>query len=246
MHPPTRRETEINAVAERQMRTWSQESEVFDRLLSARTAEQAAKEFGPFLAFSREAGTSGGLIADLVGKKLGWEVMGKSLLDEVAERYQLPRRVLEWVDEKPSNWFQDVFGAWLDPNAIPQERYIRHLRRVVLRAAYGTKVVFIGRGAQFFLPRHRGIAVRVIAPEPYRVRRIAEERGISEKEARQRMRQTDLDRAEFVRRYFRRDIDDPHLYDLVVNVEHLSHDRIADEIARFCATWETSRGGRQG
>jgi cytidylate kinase len=127
---------------------------------------------------------------------------------------------------------------------IPRERYISHLRRVILRAAYGAKVVFIGRGAQFFLPRHRGLAVRVIAPESYRVRSIAKERGIGEKEARARMYQTDSDRAEFVRHYFRFDIDDPHIYDLVINVEHLSHDRIAEEIARFCGTWEASRSGK--
>ena len=241
MRPPTHRETEITAFAERQMRAWSQGTEVFNRLLSAKTAKQAADQFGPFLALSREAGTAGGLIADLVGKKLGWEVLGRALLEEVAERYQLPRHVLEWVDEKRSTWFKDVFGTWLDPEMISQERYIRHLRRVVLRAAYENKVVLIGRGAQFFLPRHRGIAVRVVASEPYRIRHIAEERGVSQREAKRMMHATDRDRADFVRRYFRHDIDDPHLYDLVINVEYFTHDAVAEEIARFCGNWEAGR-----
>ena len=241
MRPQTHRETEITAFAERQMRMWSQGTEVFNRLLSAKTAKQAADQFGPFLAFSREAGTAGGLIADLVGKKLGWEVMGRALLEEVADRYQLPRHVLEWVDEKRSTWFKDVFGAWLDPDMIPHERYIRHLRRVVLRAAYESKVVFIGRGAQFFLPRHRGVAVRVVASEAYRIHHIAKERDISEKDAKRRMHETDRDRAEFVRRNFRHDINDPHLYDLVINVEFLSHEAVAEEIARFCGNWQAGQ-----
>ena len=49
-------------------------------------------------------------------------------------------------------------------------------------------------------------------------------------EARQFVETTDRGRAEFVRRYFGADAGDPHLYDLVVNTDHLDSPRVAELI----------------
>ena len=49
------------------------------------------------------------------------------------------------------------------------------------------------------------------------------------------MLKTDHDRREFVSRYFHRDTSDPHLYDLVLNVERLGPPAAAEQIiAALC------------
>jgi len=54
-----------------------------------------------------------------VVEKLGWEVLDKSLLNRVADRYGLSRPMLELVNETSANWAHDVLGTWFDRRIIP-------------------------------------------------------------------------------------------------------------------------------
>ena len=180
-----------------------------------------AARLKPYLAISREAGAGGSPVGQIVGDMLGWDVLDRDIIDRVAQRYRLPRPMLEMVDETPANWAYDVLGTWFDPKVVPHEKYVIHLCHVVLAFACQASAVYIGRGVQFFLPRDRGLAVRIVASEYYRMQRIADREGISVKEAKRKMRDVDHGRRDFVRRFFHQNIDDPHLYDLVVDVERL-------------------------
>ncbi|MBN2021286.1 MAG: cytidylate kinase-like family protein [Pirellulales bacterium] len=237
MQPHVREEPKIAAAAEKQMRTWSRIDEISDRMLAIDGAEPAAKAVGPYVALSREAGAGGGLIAELIGQKLGWTVLGRSLLDRVSERYRIARPMLDLVDETKSNWALDVLGTWLDSHVVSHEKYVAHLRRVVLSAARTGRVVFVGRGAQFFLPRGEGLSIRIVAPEAYRAHNLAARRGIDETTARRMIRDVDEGRRAFIERYFHHDVADPHLYDVVINVEHRGPQQTAEAIIRLCADW---------
>ncbi len=235
MKEQVREEPKIVSAAEKQMQAHARLAEITERLSVIGAAEAVSQKFGPFLTVSREKGAGGGTIAELVGRNLGWDVLGRSLLDRIADRYKLSRPMLEAVDETKTNWAYDVLGTWIDPHTISHEKYITHLRHVVLAAAQCGRVVFVGRGAQFFLPPKAGLAVRVVAPESYRVAQLAREQGIDEKQARRLIKQADEGRRDFVARYFRRDIDDPHLYDLVINVANRGPNTAAEVIAKLCS-----------
>ena len=174
---------------------------------------------GPYLTISREAGAGGSQIARLVGEAIGWEVLDRKLLECVAERYHTSPAVLELVDETTTNWITEIFGNWLDPASVSQMQYVCRLSRVILMAARAGKVIYVGRGAQFVLPHERGLSVRIVAPQKYRVQQIMERRHLSFEEARDYVVKTDAGRQECARQYFHHDIADPHLFDLVVNVE---------------------------
>jgi len=236
-----REEPKIVAAAEKQMQAWSRIGQIGDRMLAFHAADPSAVRLGPYLAVSREAGAGGSYVAELVGQRLGWPVLGKALLDRVSQRYRLSRSMLELVDETESNWAHDVLGTWFDPQVVPHEKYVTHLRHVVLSAAQAGGVVFVGRGAQFFLPRSRGLAVRIVASEPYRVRNVAERRGLDERTARRVVRQLDAGRRSFIARHFHQDVNDPHLYDLVVNVEHVGPQRTAETIVQLIEACAANR-----
>ena len=187
----------------------------------SRRADAAAPVSAEYLTISREAGTGGTEIATLVGQSLGWEVLDKNLVDRVAEESHLPRFALQLVDETEPSWAYDVLEAWLDPRIVPHEKYLVHLCRVVLAAARRGNVVVVGRGANFLLPRNRGLAVRLIASEKYRLGRIAERLSLDEAAVRRRMIELDHGRRDFVRRFFHHDVSDPHLYDMVLQVDRL-------------------------
>ncbi len=230
MKEQVREEPKIVAAAERQMHAWAMSAEIQDRQAVRQSETGSAKPEVSYIAISREAGTGGSEIAQALGLRLGWEVFDHSLLSYVAERFRFCRRMLDLVDETPSNWVYDVLGTWMDQSIVPHERYALCLARVISAVARRGPAVFVGRGAQFFLPRERTLAVRLIASLPYRIRQMMERTGLGEKAARRRVAEIDNGRREFVQRYFRRDIADPSHYDLVLDVERLGRDGAVEDI----------------
>ncbi len=232
MKEQTREEPKILAAAERQMRTWAltHEHEVAQSEAPGERPSLPASRRVRYITLSREAGAGGGEIAAMVGRKLGWEVLDKNLLDQVADRFRLSKPMLELVDETDSSWAYDVVGAFLDPKIVPHEKYLAHLSRVIRAAARRGNVVLVGRGAQFFLPRDSGLAVRIVASMKYRVARIVQLLGFDETKARQYIHEVDHGRKELVEKFFHRDITDPRLYDLVLYVDHLGPATAADLI----------------
>ena len=230
MKEQTREEPKIVAAAERRMQAWSLTQEIADRTVRIDETAPPAGQLGDFITISREAGAGGGRVAELVGKKLGWEVLDKSLLDRVADRCRLPRESLAPVDETSHNWAYDVLGPWLDSRVVSQDKYVTHLNRVLTAAARRGNVVLVGRGAQFVMPRDQGLAVRIIASEKYRMELLMERENIDARQARRIMKEMDRGRRQFAQFFFHHDISDPHLYDMVLNVERLGPARVAEQI----------------
>jgi cytidylate kinase-like protein len=214
------RSRDLSEAAERQMRTWALGLEARKRLEEQNAATLPKKLIQPFVAISRETGVNAHDIAELIAKRLSWKVLGWELLDYMVEQYHWSRIALEYVDERTASWFHETFGKWLDQQIVSQAEYVSRLGNIVLIAAQHESNVFVGRGAQFILPRDAGLSVRIIAPKDQRIKSIMERRQCSHREAGKFVDDTDRGRADFVQRYFQRDVADPHLYDLVVNLEH--------------------------
>lgn len=224
------RSRDLSEVAERQMRAWSLGLEARKRLDDQKAAALPQQLFHHYVAISRESGVDAREIAELVASKFGWKVLDQELLDYMADKYQWSRVALGYVDEKTASWFHETFGKWLDQQVVSQAEYVSRLGNIILMAAQHESNVFVGRGAQFILPRDTGLTVRIIAPNGQRVKRVMDRRQCSRRDAEQFADDTDKGRADFVRRYFHRDVADPHLYDLVINLEHTSREVAADLI----------------
>ncbi len=214
------------------MRTWawSHEHETAGSAAPGERPPLSTSQRVRYITVSREAGANGSAIAAMVGRKLGWEVLDKNLLDQVADRFQLSKPMLELVDETDPSWAFDLVGPFLDPKIVPHVKYMAHLGRVLRAAARRGNVVLVGRGAQFLLPRDRGLAVRIIASMKYRVARIVQRLNYDEAKARHFLDEVDHGREEFVEKFFHHDLTDPRFYDLVLCVDHLGPATVADLI----------------
>lgn len=234
MKDTAREEPKIVAAAERQMRAWDLAHQIADRMFRLDPDHGQGRKVGPYISISREAGAGGEELAQLLGQKLGWEVLDKELVDKVAEHFRLSRPMLELVDETKATWVHDVLGPWVDPKLISHEKYVVDLGRVIVSAARQGHVIFVGRGAQFILPPEAGLSVRLIASERFRVERVAVVMDSTPEQARHYIVAIDHDRREFVKRFFRRDIEDPHLYDLIISVDRVGLPAAADLIVEGC------------
>jgi cytidylate kinase len=104
------------------------------------------------------------------------------------------------------------------PSTHHQDRHHRaHGEAGIQRLLAGGGGVILGRAAAVVLGKDRGFHVRLDGPPERRIAQGAEVEGISEEEARARLRAADKARTAYVRRLYRRDPADAALYHLVID-----------------------------
>jgi cytidylate kinase len=192
---------------------------------------------GPCLFVSRETGAGGSEIARVVAERLGWELLDKEILDHLNAHYGTPATILNVVDEKKVNWLADIFNGWIVGHGFSQLAYVHRLHRLFEAVARQGNVVIVGRGARFILPRSAGFSVRLIAPFDYRVRQVVLRQGLSTNDARAYVKESDRQRTAFLEGYFHHDVSDPHIHDLVVNVERLGIESALTLIVDGVKSW---------
>lgn len=177
---------------------------------------------------SREYGAGGREVARRLGARLGWRVIDRALIEQVATRLGAPVEAIESLDEHVGGILERLGSAFARGGAeqmfepgTPDPDTIARVERSVIRAsAESPPVIFVGRGSQCVLrERPDALHVRLIAPFAVRVARAAEARGIDQERAREDARRADVERHRYVEHHFHCEWDDPHLYDLQVNTE---------------------------
>ncbi|MDD5703103.1 MAG: cytidylate kinase-like family protein [Dehalococcoidales bacterium] len=127
-----------------------------------------------------------------------------------------------------------VASAYLSTSAMPldDKRYLKGLTSVIRELAKTQRIVIRGRGSQFILKDYpRALHVFVIAPLKMRVTRVMTDLKLDEKEAKKEIVNSDSSRREFTRSYFHAELEDPALYDLVINTKNLNFKAAASIIA---------------
>ncbi|MBN1570146.1 MAG: cytidylate kinase-like family protein [Acidobacteria bacterium] len=124
-------------------------------------------------------------------------------------------------------------GAYLPAWQIPLDdtRYLAGLESVIKALARSQSAVICGRGSQFILKDHPGaLHVLIVSPLEIRVKRVMQNMGKSREEAEKEVEHSDGSRHEFIKRYFKAEMEDPLHYDIVVNTEHLSIENAASVV----------------
>jgi cytidylate kinase len=178
----------------------------------------SASHLPPFtIAISREAGAGGAVIAQEIGRRLGWPVYDRELLQQIAEEMGLHTRLLESVDEKRGSLLREWVEAFAAVPAVHKGAYVHRLVKTLLSLAAHGKCVIVGRAAAQVLPAETTLRVRLVGSPEARAKSAAQRLGLSPEEASKWTSATDQERLEFVRQHFHRDAADPRHYDVVLN-----------------------------
>jgi cytidylate kinase len=147
---------------------------------------------------------------------------------EVIAKEMPPTNLLGRISEalERTSGFGDAFaGAYLPIWQIPLDdsRYFKALEAVVRNLVQNQSLVLRGRGSQFILRDHPGaLHILVVAPMEVRVKRVMEDLEVDEENANQEIARHDNSRREFIKRYFKAELEDPVHYDLVINTGRFS------------------------
>jgi cytidylate kinase len=91
--------------------------------------------------------------------------------------------------------------------------------------------VIVSHAASFALPGREVLRVLVTASPETRARRVAETRGLAERDAARELKKEDGARADYLKRFYSVDRELPTHYDIVVNTDVLTPEEAAEVIA---------------
>jgi Cytidylate kinase-like family len=190
-----------------------------------------ARARAPTITVSREAGAGGHSVGEaLVDILRGrseegtppWTLFDGELVEKVLEDHDLPKALAAAMPEDRvagiSDTMDELFG--LRPSSWT---LVRKTADTILHLAALGNVVVIGRGANIITRElDRAFHVRLVASFDERVARIREREQLDEQEAARFVRRTDDGRRRYVKKYYGEDIEDPLLYDVVINTDRIS------------------------
>jgi cytidylate kinase len=208
--------------------------EHWERRREATRAESTATTRPFTIAIAREAGAGASTIATELGRRLGWTVYDRDLVEQIAREMGLRSSLLQSVDERHVGWVTEGVEQFLSATApvasVSESAFVRHLIETVLALGVHGECIVVGRGSTMILPPETTLRVRAVAPFEDRVRHFAERRGLTQEEAGRQVRLLDRERLRFARDHFFKDPEDPRHVDLVVNTSRLSAAGCVDAI----------------
>jgi len=202
-------------------------------------AADAAAARAPAVTISRQAGARGRTIGEKLRDALRernpkaavpWTLFDDNLVRKVLEDHQLPADLEKFMPDDAIGELEGSINEMLGRHPSLWTLFEKTVDTIVRLARLGNCII-VGRGANCIT---RGFAntlhVRLVGTEPVRLRRMMEGHGMSEKGARQFIKEEDAARRRYVKQHFSRAIDDPMIYDLVVNTDRLDDDAVVQTL----------------
>lgn len=211
------------------------------------------------ITISRELGSEGDKIADLLCQELGYCRVDKDMLSQIAREAGVDAEAVlakeKAVLSKPRLISGDLTALYTkDPNAfekksaLDDQTYTRIVHETMEEFARQGNGVIVGRGGQMILRDWPGaLHVRLYAPLEVRVQRVVQRFNISEAQARRRVTQSDEQRRQYIRHMHNNaSWKDLKYYHLAINTGDISPEVAAQIILLAAGGKEETREAQGG
>lgn len=159
--------------------------------------------------------SGGQAFAECLADRLGYPVVGREILQVAASDLGVSEASLtQQFERAPTLW---------NRYASQRRVYIIGVQAALAEHVADGNLVYHGLAGQFLL---RGLPAvlrtRLVAPVPSRIQMLVEHDGMGTDEAERHVRTVDTARARWVKMMYGEHIEDPGLYDMVINLAHVS------------------------
>lgn len=180
------------------------------------------------ITIEREYGSGGADIARLLAERLGWTLWDQRLTDEIARLAECDRSEVSQREERTDPLYYRLLKSFLRGSfegsqnvrrfkLLDTEVIVRLTKRIVEKAAEEGNCVIVGRGAAFFLANRSDVFnVFIYAPQEHKVERLIRG-GLESRKAASLVETVDLERADFIKKYFDKEWPCRRLYHLMIN-----------------------------
>lgn len=184
------------------------------------------------IAISRQVASLGDEIGQTLSKKLGYRFITRKEIEKNIVELGFPQDKLKKYDERKPGFFASLVKD--------RDEYLYYLQTAVLEAAQEENCIMVGRGAFTILESLPNlISLRFVAKDSVRLARLIKEHDWSEKQAWQRINESDTNRKGFHRSFFNIDISDPTHFMMVLNTGIFDEETAAQAIVTFVKDYVT-------
>ena len=199
------------------------------RSLSGVTVQRA-------VTLSRQAGCGGLMVARKLSDYLrrhtapeepSWTIFDRDLMGKVLAEHDLPDYLKKFLPEDRVSMIEDTLADIFGVRPTSQT-VVEQTAETILRLATLGHVILVGRAGNIVTARLPHVLhVRLVAPLEDRIERICRDDQKTPAEARKFCLEEEQARARYVKTYYHADIDDPLLYDLVINTSSVGYEETA-------------------
>ena len=199
------------------------------------------------ICISRSVGAGGEEVGRLVAQQLGLRLVDEEIVARAAEREGLDMKEVASAEQRQSRLARilaaggrgdpemtgfGTFGGLGSSDPGSSEAYRELIKEAIVQTAEQGDVVIVAHAASHALAGREGaLRVFVTASSLTRSRRLATALGVDEQTAGKRVKDSDRERADYLRRFYHVQHELPTHYDLVINTDTLSIEQAASLIS---------------
>jgi cytidylate kinase len=178
------------------------------------------------ITIARQMGSLGNDTAAHVARHLGYTLVDQVTLQRAAEDYGMLKSELEEVHERRPT----LVTRYL---TMRHRAYLDMIQTIIYHYARADNVVILARGAPVLLSDvPSALHVNIFAPFERRVEVVMAREGVTRPVAEGIVRQSDQDRAGYMRYLFDQDWMDPLLYDVMINTQFVTREHACELIVQ--------------
>jgi cytidylate kinase len=178
------------------------------------------------IAISRGTFAGGEALATTVAERLGYRCLSREVLLEAGWGYGIPVDKLSAALEKRPPLWERLIGK--------RTHYLTFVKAALCDQALAGPLVYHGYVGHLVFPGvSHVVRVRAIADMDYRIEAAMRHQGLSRKDAVAYIDRVDKDRRQWARSAFDVEWDDPTLYDVILNLSHMTVETACEMIVRL-------------
>ena len=177
------------------------------------------------ITISRGTFSGGKALAGKLAARLGYPSLGREeAIQEATKEYGISEDKLTAAVLNPPSIWQQTAG--------PRLAYLKCLTASIMERAKDGNLIYHGYAGHLLLSGISNLLrVRVIADMEFRIQAAMKEKNLSRNDALEYIEKVDKDRKKWTHFLYGLDWQDPALYDLVLNLEHISIENACEVIA---------------
>lgn len=204
--------------------------------MNERKKAMESKKQSHFVTISREYGCEAYPIAaglrDLLNKKSKepWMIFSRPIIEKLIEDDELDADYIHELSDT-RYWFADYFIDGLVPDFLtsPQSKTFEKMHSLNMSLAEMGNCIIIGSAAQILTTdlkpdKFAGMHVRIIGSMEFRIKKLMETNNLNRTGAERLLKKKQSASDNFVRDFTRLSVDDPYLYHITFNRDHISTD----------------------
>jgi len=199
----------------------------------------------PVLTVSRQFGAGGRTLGKRVAEQMSYPLVDENIVQMIAERAKVSQNWVRSI-EKEAGGSLLKFISYVVPKRyvaqilddtrgyMDEEVYVNTLYEVINELAREGDCVIVGRGGQYILrdnpaARH----VLLVSDLEHRINFMMEHYRLREDQAKTVVRVREKRRVNLYRKFGREDYNDPHLYEMVLNMSKISMDKAVELVCQL-------------